>query len=696
MNRYITFILKHRKWIIRVFLILAVVCAGLSIMVGVNYSFTDYLPDDAPSTKALDTMNEEYNQSIPNMRVLIYDVSIPEALSYKEELESAEGVEEVTWLDDSINIYEPLEMADQDTIDSWYKNQDALYSVTVSSDEGEKEKAVSKIREIIGEDNAMSGSAVTDVLSPKHTSKDIQKIMVFVLPIVFFILILTTTSWFEPVLFMITIGVAILLNRGTNLIFGEISFVTNAAGSVLQLAVSMDYSIFLLHRFAENRQQGIDVQEAMINAVKQSMGSVLSSGLTTVTGFAALILMRFKIGPDMGWVMAKAILFSLICVLCFLPALAISTYKWIDKTQHKKLVPDFGHLSNGIMKIRIPVTLLAILVAVPCIIAQGKNDFLYGASRVYSTQETQMGRDLLAIEDEYGASNPIVIMVPKGDTSKEEALNNALKEDENITSVISYVNTVGASIPEGFVPSESLSQLYSKYYSRFIVTLDTEEAEDGWTEKLDGVRSICEEYYGDKALLAGDLVSTEDLKNTITQDNERVNVLAIAFVFVILLFNFKSITIPVLLSLVIELSIWMNLSVPYLTSTSLHYIGYLIISSVQLGATIDYAILLTSRYLEERKTKKKYQAARDSIYHCVLSLFTSAVILAIAGTALGKISTNLVLSQLGTLVGRGAVISFLLVVIVLPALLMVFDKVIEKTTIRTHFYKEVTSNETKK
>lgn len=696
MNRYTTFILKHRRWIISVFLILAVVCAGLSTMVGVNYSFTDYLPDDAPSTKALDIMNEEYNQSIPNMRVLIHDVSIPEALSYKEKLEAVEGVEEVTWLDDSVNIYEPLEIADEDTIDSWYKNQDALYSVTVSSNETEKEKAVSQIREVIGDDNAMSGTAVTDVLSPKHTSKDIQKIMVFVLPIVFIILILTTTSWFEPVLFMITIGIAIMLNRGTNLMFGEISFVTNAAGSVLQLAVSMDYSIFLLHRFAENRQQGMDVQEAMINAVKQSMGSVLSSGLTTVTGFAALILMRFKIGPDMGWVMAKSILFSLICVLCFLPALAISTYKWIDQAQHKKFVPDLGHLAEGIMKIRIPLTLLAVLVAVPCLIAQGKNDFLYGASRVYSTQETQMGRDLIAIEEEYGASNPIVIMVPKGDISKEEALNTKLKEDENVTSVISYVNTVGSSIPDGFVPSESLSQLYSEHYSRFIVTLDTEEGEDGWTKKLDGVRSICEKYYGEEALLAGDLVSTEDLKDTITQDNERVNILAIAFVFVILLFNFKSITIPILLSLVIELSIWMNLSVPYLTSTSLHYIGYLIISSVQLGATIDYAILLTSRYLEERKTKKKRQAARDSIYHCILSLFTSAIILSIAGAALGKISTNLVLSQLGILVGRGAVISFLLVVIVLPALLMIFDKVIEKTTIRTHFYQEVTSHETKK
>ena len=307
MERYTSFILKHRKLIIAVFLFAAVICAGLSTMVGVNYKFADYLPEDAPSTVALNIMEEEYSQSIPNMRVVIHDVSIPEALTYKEKLEQVEGVEEVNWLDDAINIYEPLEDADQDTIDEWYKNSDALYSVTIADDETLKKKAVDEIRNIIGDDNAMSGTAVTDVLSPVHTSQEIQKIMVFVLPIVFIVLLLTTNSWFEPVLFMITIGVAIMLNRGTNLIFGEISFVTNAAGSVLQLAVSMDYSIFLLHRFAENRAEEKEVKEAMIEAVKQSTGSVLSSGLTTVTGFAALILMRFRIGPDMGWLDKKSI-----------------------------------------------------------------------------------------------------------------------------------------------------------------------------------------------------------------------------------------------------------------------------------------------------------------------------------------------------------------------------------------------------
>ena len=695
MDHYTKFILKHRKMIIIVFLILTVICAGLSTLVGVNYNFADYLPKDAPSTNALNVMEEEYSQPIPNMRVVIYDVSIPDALEYKEKIEKAEGVKEVTWLDDSIDIYEPLELADQDTVETWYKNSDALFSVTVSSDEKEKKAAVDAIREIIGDDNAMSGTAVTDVLSPVHTSQEIQKIMLIALPIVFIILLLTTTSWFEPVLFMLTIGVAIMLNRGTNLIFGEISFVTNAAGSVLQLAVSMDYSIFLLHRFAENRQEGGNVQDAMMKAVKQSMGSVLSSGLTTVTGFAALILMRFRIGPDMGYVMAKAIVFSLICVLCFLPALAISTYKLIDKTRHRAFWPDFHKFAKAVLKVRIPALILAVLLLIPCYIAQGKNDFLYGSSRVYSTNETQMGRDLLAIEDEYGPSNPLVILVPKGDISKEQQLNDALKADPDVTSVISYVNTVGASIPEDFVPEESLSQLYSEHYSRFVVSLDTEEVEDGWADKVDELHTICEKYYGDEAMIAGDLASTEDLKDTITVDNTRVNILAILFVFVILVLNFKSISIPVILTLVIELSIWINLSVPYLQSTTLHYIGYLIISSVQLGATIDYAILLTGRYMDERKTKKRKDAAIESIRVCVLSLFTSAIILTIAGSVLGAISTNLVLSQLGMLVGRGAVISFILVLFVLPALLMIFDRLIEKTTAKTSFYKEESRHEQK-
>ena len=686
MERYTQFLLKHKKLIIGVFVLAAVLCAVLSGLVGVNYNFADYLPDDAASTRALEVMDEEYSQSVPNMRVLVYEVSIPQALAYKEKIADVDGVEEVNWLDDAVDIYEPLELAEQKTVEDWYKDGNALFSVTV--DEKKQDSVIPAVREIIGEENCMSGTAVTSVLAPVNTSVEVQQIMFLAVPIIFLILILTTNSWFEPVLFMITIGVAILINRGTNLMFGTVSFVTNAAGSVLQLAVSMDYSIFLLHRFSENREEGLPVEKAMIEAVKQSVGSILSSGLTTVTGFLALVLMRFKIGPDMGWVMSKAIVLSLVSVLCFLPALAISTYRLIDKTQHRTFVPKFDKFAGMVMKLRIPALVLVILILPVSFLGQMKNDFFYGGSQVYSTQATQMGRDMEAIDKMFGSSNPVVLMVPKGDMEKEIAMNEELKKLDCVTSVVSYVNSVGNAIPSSFLPSETVSRLYSAHYSRFVITMEAEEKDADWYEKVNDIRNIGEKYYGDKIQYAGDLVSTEDLKTTITQDNAKVNFLAIAFVFCILLVNFKSLSLPVILTLVIESSIWINLGIPYFRGQTLFYIGYLIISTVQLGATIDYAILFSDRYMDFRKTFPKKEAAFMTLRTCTISILTSAAVLTLAGVILGKVSTNGVLSQLGILIGRGAALSFVLVIFVLPTLLILFDGVIRRTTLHCDFFRK--------
>jgi len=595
-------------------------------------------------------------------------------------------VEEVNWLDDAVDIYEPLELAEQKTVEDWYKDGNALFSVTV--DEKKQDSVIPAVREIIGEENCMSGTAVTSVLAPVNTSVEVQQIMFLAVPIIFLILILTTNSWFEPVLFMITIGVAILINRGTNLMFGTVSFVTNAAGSVLQLAVSMDYSIFLLHRFSENREEGLPVEKAMIEAVKQSVGSILSSGLTTVTGFLALVLMRFKIGPDMGWVMSKAIVLSLVSVLCFLPALAISTYRLIDKTQHRTFVPKFDKFAGMVMKLRIPALVLVILILPVSFLGQMKNDFFYGGSQVYSTQATQMGRDMEAIDKMFGSSNPVVLMVPKGDMEKEIAMNEELKKLDCVTSVVSYVNSVGNAIPSSFLPSETVSRLYSAHYSRFVITMEAEEKDADWYEKVNDIRNIGEKYYGDKIQYAGDLVSTEDLKTTITQDNAKVNFLAIAFVFCILLVNFKSLSLPVILTLVIESSIWINLGIPYFRGQTLFYIGYLIISTVQLGATIDYAILFSDRYMDFRKTLPKKEAAFMTLRTCTISILTSAAVLTLAGVILGKVSTNGVLSQLGILIGRGAALSFVLVIFVLPTLLILFDGVIRRTTLHCDFFRK--------
>lgn len=686
MERYTQFLLKHKMLIIGVFVLAAVLCAVLSGLVGVNYDFADYLPDTSASTKALEVMDEEYSQSVPNMRVLVYDVSIPRALAYKEQIAAVDGVEEINWLDDAVDIYEPLELAEQKTVDDWYQDGNALFSVTV--DEKKQESVIPAVREIIGEENCMSGAAVTSVLAPVNTSAEVQQIMFLAVPIIFLILILTTKSWFEPVLFMITIGVAILINRGTNLMFGTISFVTNAAGSVLQLAVSMDYSIFLLHRFAENRDEGLPVEKAMTQAVHQSVGSILSSGLTTVTGFLALVLMRFKIGPDMGWVMSKAIVFSLVSVLCFLPALAISTYRLIDKTQHRSFVPEFDKFAGLVMKLRIPMLVLVALILPVSFLGQQKNAFFYGGSLVYSTRATQMGRDMEAIDSMFGSSNPVVLMVPKGNMENEIAMNEELKKLDCVTSVVSYVNSVGNAIPSSFLPSETVSQLYSAHYSRFVITLEAEEKDPDWDEKVNDIRNIGEKYYGDKVQYAGELVSTEDLKTTITQDNAKVNFLAIAFVFCILLVTFKSLSVPVILTLVIESSIWINLGIPYFQGQTLFYIGYLIISTVQLGATIDYAILFSDRYMDFRKKLPKKEAAFMTLKTCTISILTSAAVLTLAGVILGKVSTNGVLSQLGILIGRGAALSFVLVIFVLPTLLLLFDGVIRRTTLHCDFFRK--------
>ncbi|MDO4594687.1 MAG: MMPL family transporter [Tissierellia bacterium] len=684
MENITKFILNNRKKVISLFIILTIISAICSLFVDVDYDLKDYLPDEAKSTKALDIMKNEYDTEIPNMRVMIKNVNIADALEYKNKLSKIKGVEEITWLDDEVDIYEPLEMMDQRTVKEWYKDKNALFSLTVD----ENSNTIDDIREIIGDKNSMSGPAVTDSLSPIHTAKDIQKIMFIVIPIVLVILFLTTDSYFEPILFMTTIGIAIMLNRGSNLIFGTISFVTNAAGSILQLAVSMDYSIFLLHRFAENRKKEDDIKTAMAKSVKESVSSILSSGLTTATGFAALILMRFKLGPDMGWVMTKSIVFSLICVLILLPALSVSFYRLIDKTKHKSIIPSFEKTSEIIVNIKKYLTIaIFIILVVPSFFAQSKNKFLFGASQIYSTEQTQMGRDLIAIDKEFGSSNPIVIMVKKGDAKKEKQLNDALKKNKHVTSLLSYPEIVGLQIPQGFVPENDRKQLYSKDFSRYVLKLDVEESDDNWVDVVDEIYDIAKKYYKDGDYhIAGDLVSTADLKYTITADNTRVNILSFLFVFIVLILTFKSISIPIILTLAIKSAIWFNLAIPYFQSTTLHYISYLIINSVQLGATIDYAILFTQRYIEYRVKENKHRAIKNAFKTSILSILTSSSILALSGIVMGFISTNLVLAQLGTLIGRGALVSLFIVSIILPSLIVIFDKFIEKGSKGLKFY----------
>lgn len=305
MRKFYSVVIKLRYVIMAIFIALTAVCAVARQYVAVNYDMNDYLPKDSDSSAALDVMGQEFDGEIPNARVMVQNVSYREALEYKEKLEAVEGVSAVTWLDDSLPLDIPIEILDEDTINSYYKDNNALFSVTISEDY--INSAVPKIREVIGDDNAMTGNAVSTAVATESTVSEISLIAGIAVVIVFLILILSTNSWAEPIVVMLGLGVAILINAGSNIIFREISFVTNSAGNILQLAVSLDYSVFLIHRFSECKREISDSKEAMIEALCSSASSILSSGLTTVIGFLALCLMRFRIGPDLGLALARAL-----------------------------------------------------------------------------------------------------------------------------------------------------------------------------------------------------------------------------------------------------------------------------------------------------------------------------------------------------------------------------------------------------
>ena len=671
--------IHHKKTVTIIFLVAAVICILLSRLVAVNYDMMDYLPEDSPSTTALEIMEEQFEQAPPNVRVMLRGVSIPEALDYKKKLSEVEGVSEINWLDDTVSIQTPLETIPQERINAWYQDGNALFSITV--EEEKRDIAVHGIRDLLPENAALTGSAVTSSVATETTGTEISTMMLIAVPLIFLILFATTNSWAEPFLFMITIGVAIVLNSGTNLIMGEISFVTQAAGPILQLAVSLDYSIFLLHRFEEYKQQGLPVNDAMVKAVKTSFSSVMSSGLTTVIGFAALIFMRFRIGPDMGIAMAKAIVFSLISVLLFMPALVMCCYKLIDKTHHKPLIPEFKRFGKFVSKSGFVFLAVFVVAVIPCVLAQNQNSFEYGASNI-SDEQTKLGWDTLQVEEVFGKSNSMVLMVPKGDIAREKALHEELSSIPQVQSIISYVGSVGETIPMEYVPENSLNQLVSEKYSRMVLSVSTDVEGDEAFSVVEQVRAIAQTYYPDAYELAGNSVNTYDMRNVVTADTAVVNGIAIGAIFLILLITFRSLLIPVVLVLAIEGAIWINLAIPYFTGDPLFYIAYLILSTIQLGATVDYAILMTHRYLEIRADHPRREALRATVNATAISILTSACILFSGGTILGGISTNGVISQIGYLVGRGAVISAACVLLVLPVLLCFLDKAIQKTTLK--------------
>ncbi|WP_413375928.1 efflux RND transporter permease subunit [Alkalihalobacillus sp. 1P02AB] len=677
-------ILKHKKTVVIVFLLMTLLSVGAQFFVSINYNMVDYLPDNAESTVAMEVMETEFTASIPNTRVMVSDVSIQEALVVKEKLLHIEGVTDVNWLDDAVDLKMPIEMMDSELVESYYKDGNALFSISIRS--GDEVAVTDEVYELIGEENAMAGEALNTATSQKMAGTESMYAALLLVPIIIIILVVSTTSWMEPIFFLTAIGVSVLINLGTNIFLGEISYVTQSVAPILQLAVSLDYAIFLLHSFSDFRKKTNSPEEAMKLAMRESFPVIATSAATTFFGFMALMLMDFEIGSDLGLNLVKGILLSFISVVVFLPALTLCFYKWMDKTKHKNIVPSFKGIGNKLIKLKYPSVIIVFILIVPAFLAQSNTSFLYGLGD--QPENTRAGQDERAIEETFSQSTPIVLLVPKGDLAKEEELVQELEGSEYITGAIAYVNLVGAAIPPDFLDDSITREFFSENYSRIIV--NTNQGPEGEVpfQIVETVRDTAADFYGEEALSLGESVTLFDMKETVTKDNRVVNVMTIVTIAVVLMLVFKSISIPIVLLLTIQSAVWINLSVPYFTNSSLVFVGYLIVSTVQLAATVDYGILLIETYKGYRKQMSPVAAIKKALDEKMFSIIVSALILSSVGFILWITSSNPIVSSVGLLLGRGALLAFVMVICLLPALLVLFDKWIRKTTYKANYHEE--------
>jgi hypothetical protein len=670
-NALFTHITHHKKITVSLFLLLAIFSALLISLTTVNYDLVKYLPQDAPSTKAIAIMEEEFGNNNPNARIMLQDVTIQQTLNLKQQIAAIPGVHAVTWLDDVIgetNLTSvPLEYLDANLIENYYKDGAALLGISIAN--GEEASVLTALRELLGEDSAIAGSAANAASTQALAVTEVINAMAILLPVILIILLISTTSWLEPLLFLITIGIAVLLNMGSNLFFGEISFITRTVSPILQLAVSLDYAIFLLHRFTDLRKEHQPLK-AMQIAMGQSFTTVAASAATTVLGFVALLFMRFGIGSDLGINLVKGVLLSFVSVMVFLPALTLLVYPILDKTKHRSFIPSFQGLSKNLLKTRYLFLVLALILVVPSFLAQSQTSFQYGMGGV--TKSSRAGQDALRIDERFGHENILVLLVPKGDIGLEKELSTALQTIPHVTQVVGYVTAVGAEIPTSIAPPAVVDQFYSANYARIMLYTNTADEGETAFATVAQVHSTAAEYYPDY-YITGTSATLYDMKLVVENDTTKVNMAAIIGIFLVLLIAFRSGRLPVILVFVIETAIWINLAIPYFSGQSLSFIGYLIVSTVQLGATVDYAILLTHNYREERQTLPRLAAMEKTLANNLISIFVSAGILATAGFALAVTSGNPIVSELGILLGRGTLLSFVMVILVLPALLMLLD-----------------------
>lgn len=676
-------IINHRKLIEKIFTVLVLLSLICAPMVGINYDLTKYLPDSSPSAQALDIMEDEFTY-LGMGRVMLKDVTLYEAKNIKDRIADVDGVDMVMWADLTTNIYGSSEFIDYDDIDDYYHedNQTAYMDIVFKDKDSSTQthKAIRQIEQIVGEHGLVAGSATSDTNLGPTINKEVARVMVLAVIIIYIILTITTTSWFEPVMFLSILGIAIVINMGTNIFLGEISFLSNAVGAVLQLACSMDYSIFLLHAFTQERAQGIEPEQAMANAWRSAFSSVFASGMTTIVGFAAMCLMNFGIGPDMGIVLAKGIAISLATVLLLMPALILRFQDIVAKTKHRPFIPTQSRgIGNFAFRIRRPLFIAVLLIIIPCYVAQGMANFSYGNEAVANSPGTPVYEAEQQMNAEFGKSNMMIALVPLDSNLTEKQMTDEIDDLPYVKYALSLSSVLPEGIPEDFLPENITSIMHSEHWARVIINVRSSgESEDAF-HFADSIRAIVNRYYpGETTYLVGVTPSTQDIKSIIVPDYNRVNIVSLLGVALVVALTYKALILPLVVLIPIECAIFINTALPYIYGQRTMYLGFIIVGCIQLGATVDYSILMTGNYLDARTQGDKKEAVIRAVSTSAESVMTSGMIVMTVAYGLYFMTSVEAISSLGRLIGRGAFISVIMVLFFLPMCLMIFDRFIVK------------------
>ena len=743
MIKLATLIVDKRKGFYLIFIMLIIFSVIYMNKVKVNNDLTTYLPDTTETRQGLDLMGQQFI-TYGTARIMVCNVTWEEARELADRLERLEGVS----------------MLEFDDSEEHYHDMEALFDVTFRA-EAETEAAQEYLDAALEELNGYDVYYSSDIGQEERDADDLNHDMIIILllagVVIVAVLLFTSTTYAEIPVYLTTFIVAAILNKGSNFIFGTISFVTDSIAVVLQLALAVDYAIILCHRFMEEHEDK-DAREAVIVALSKAIPEISSSSLTTVSGMIAMMFMQFRIGYDMGIVLAKAIVLSLVSVFFLMPGLLLTFARAIDNSHHRSFVPKITAVGKFCVHTRFLIPPLFVVVVIAAAVISGKTNYVYDVNTLESKNMSDNKFSVTMVNREFGTINQLAVMVPNGDYEKEASALKALEamdevnscmglanieamdgymltrqlsprefaelidldievvdllysayavDDSNYGALLNGVNDYRVPLIDMFLfiydqkekgnitldddLEETLTDAYSQIsiardqllgedYSRFVLELSVPVEGEETYAALERIRETVAQYYDyDQIVLAGNATSNKDLSASFGVDNTIITVLTALFVMIILLFTFQSAGLPVLLVLTIQGSIWMNFSLPYLTGESVYFLGYLVVSAIQMGATIDYAIVITSRYMDLKSYMPIKKAIVETLNQAFPTIVTSGSMLVAAGFIISNISSNAVVAAIGLALGRGTLTSIALVLLVLPQTLLVGDIIIEKT-----------------